>query len=307
MLLAMTLLFMLIFGCTGAQQGAANPASYSGPRSYMLAPAVSDIIIHVHFDKYRDNADFASAINSFFGGGVDSNVRALGLAAGISRDQISTVTVATSGSNASQYRLAILDGNFSSNAFLAKSMAESTETYKGVDIYHFSSGGADTAVAILGTGVALAGSQEAVRDAIDVSQGAQGFFTSGAAGAFSLADNGSYITFGSKPSGSEGMFPQSDVFALGAGLDSSGIVHARAYALFASESEASGAAAKIASSFAGISAALGAAGRQNTSEYALAKSFNSWQDGNYVVMTAEGTVGDFKAGAAALGNAGISG
>ncbi|HQT45246.1 MAG TPA: hypothetical protein PLO51_04660 [Candidatus Micrarchaeota archaeon] len=301
----MTLLSMLIFGCTGAQQGAANPAAYSGPRGYMLAPAASDIIIHVHFDKYRDNADFAAAINSFFGGGVDSNVRALGLAAGISRDQVSTVTIVTSGSNGSSYRLAILDGNFSSNTFLAKSMAESTETYKGVDIYHFSSGGADTAVAILGTGVALAGSQDAVRDAIGVSQGAQGFFTGGAEGAFSLADNGSYITFGSKPSGSEGMFPKSGMFALGTGLDSSGIVHARAYELFASESEASGAEAKISGSFAGISAALEAAGKQNTSEYALSKSFKSWQDGNYVVMTADGTVEDFKAGAAALGNTGV--
>jgi len=303
LLLALPMLFAFIFGCAAASQLPPTQAAYSGPRSYMLAPAGADILIYVHFDKYRDDPAFSSAVSEFFGPGIDENVRALGLAAGVSRNMIDSVTLATAGSSgsiSSPYRLVILDGNFSANTFLAKSISDSSYDYKGVAVYSFGNGTNSSAVAILGTGVAIAGSSQAVMDAIDVSNGTAGFITASNSQAFKLADRGSFVTFSSKPSGGTGPIPKPDFFALGASISSSGNVTGTGYALYPGETESSAAVGKIQAALASMQLAVQAKDGAESPAMRLLGNTQVSQQGAYAIISFHGNVSDVKAGVSAF-------
>lgn len=269
----------------------------------MLAPSGADVVIHIHFDKYRDNPSFSSAVSDFFGPGVDENVRALGLAAGVSRNMIDTVTLATKGSSgsvSSSYRLVIVDGNFSANAFLAQSISDSSANYSGVEVYSFGNGTNSSAVAIIGRGVAVAGSLQAVKDAIDVSRGQAGFFTSSNLPTFSMADQGAFVTFGSNPSQGTGPIPAPGFFALGASMPESGNVTGTGYALYGGEMEASSAADSIRASIDSMSLALQAKGESDSPALRLLGSVQVSTQGQYALVKFQGNVSDVKAGIAAF-------
>ncbi len=291
------MLFLLISGCTNQDQQQPPSAEYNGPRSYLLAPSGSDMIIHVHYDKYRDNAEFASAVNSFFGAGIDENVKALGLAAGINRNLINTITIASKGSPGnSDYRLVILDGDFTSNPLLAKGISESAVDYKGVIIYNFGNGSSASSVAILGTGVAVAGSAAAVRESIDISKGTQGYFSGQGLQAFKRADLGSYLTFASKPTSASTLITKSDFFALGARTDGNGQVLASGFALFDSEQSAAKSLVEIRNSLSFMQAAFALAGMPDSPALGILNGAELRQEGNFAIISINGSVADFKAG-----------